>query len=79
MSDKAAVLTAIIQYKLKNNGCTPTVRWLSYKCGISSTATVQRFINELVADGRLRRGEGKRDLKVIGSRWLYTNSERGEV
>lgn len=69
MSSKSAVLTAIIHYKLKNDGNTPTVRWLADKCGIASTSIVQRFIQELVDDGKLRRGEGKRDLKVVGGRW----------
>lgn len=79
MSDKAAVLTAIIQYKIKNDGCTPTVRWLAKKCGISSSSTVQWFINELIADGKLRRGEGKRDLKVVGGRWEYGRQPKVDI
>lgn len=66
------VLTAIIAYKIENNGNSPTIRIIMNETGISSTSVVSYYLNKLELLGKITRGISSyaRDIAVIGAKWI---------
>ncbi len=62
---KQAIFSFILQYSA-DEGYAPTVREITAATNLLSTATTQKFINELVAEGRLERSAKRtRTLRVV--------------
>lgn len=63
----------VLDYKVENGGNSPSMRWLQEACYISSTDLVRRYLIDLQNLGLIERGEGARQIAVVG--WgLYKDS-----
>ena len=64
----------IIDYKIANDGLSPSIREIATACNISSTSIVDYHIGKLVDAGKIemRSGIGKkvRGIKVVGGLWI---------
>lgn len=65
-----AVYDYIVRYKRINDGVAPAIRDIQTACGISSTSVVAWHLDKLVAQRRIRRGPGGRNLRVVGGAWI---------
>lgn len=66
--DTEDVYKAIVEYKIKHDGNSPTYEQLMDIVDTTSKAIVHHRIGILCADGRLRRRN--RRIEVVGGRWL---------
>lgn len=62
------LLDAIIQYKLTNDGCAPTIRELMALCAIPTTSVVLYHLRCLEREGTIER-DGH-IIRVTGARWV---------
>lgn len=58
------LMVKYIEEYLKKNGIPPTLREIAPAVGLdpNSFGTVRKYANELIEEGRLKRGRGKRNL-----------------
>jgi len=73
MNDENIVLKAIIAYKQRHDGNSPTYRDLMAMTGLSSTSTVAYHLDNLERAGRIRRPArtgNSRVIEVVGGRWV---------
>lgn len=64
------VLSAIVEYKRKNDGCAPSVRELRRACAISSSSVVHHHLNRLEKAGLIEREANEpRSIRVVGGEW----------
>lgn len=62
---KRAVMTFILDFSV-THGYAPTVQEITTATNLRSTATTQKFINELINEGRLERSTKQaRTLRVV--------------
>lgn len=72
LSDKSLrVLSAIIRYKIKHDGNSPTLRDLMRMVGISSTSVISHHLRRLELAGKIERGvSSARDIVIPGAKWI---------
>lgn len=62
---KQAIVTCILDLSV-DKGYAPTVKEITLACNLLSTATTQKYLNELVAEGRVQRDPKRvRTLRVM--------------
>jgi len=64
------VFSAIVEYKLANDGCAPSTRDLMLSCDISSSSVVNRCLKDLERDGLIELA-GVRSIRIHGGKWTY--------
>lgn len=66
-----AVFQAIIDYKVKSGGDSPTVRQIQEKVGLASTSGVNYHLTKLEKAGLIERDYGlARVIRVVGGKWM---------
>lgn len=62
----------IVQYKLENDGNTPSLRDIADAIGVASSSTAWRIVQDLEKAGLVERvGKGNGQfVKIVGARWL---------
>ena len=73
MKDENKVLKAIVTYKQRHDGNSPTYRDIMAMTGLSSTSTVAYHLAELERAGKIRRPArtgNSRVIEVVGGRWV---------
>lgn len=67
LSEKAKMILHYLQSRSLNDGA-PTVREICRDLDIKSTSTVQRYVEELAAEGFIRKDDGKRrTLRLVSA------------
>jgi repressor LexA len=72
MNNKAQEILDFINFTLKNDGYSPSVREICEAVNLKSTSTVQYHLNKLEKKGVINKSEGK-------SRSLHLNNSIGEI
>jgi predicted MarR family transcription regulator len=63
------ILKYVIDYKVANNGRSPSHREISMATGISSISVVNYNLHKLDNQGRINYGKGTRNISVAGAEW----------
>jgi hypothetical protein len=64
------VYDAIVQYKIANDGNSPSRQYLADELGYKSKQGVVRLLKQLVSDGRIRLIPRSSDIQVVDAVWL---------
>lgn len=64
-TDKSDKIVKYILWHWENLGCAPTYREIGASCGIQSTATVQSYLKNLEARGRITIGAKGKNVRVV--------------
>lgn len=61
----------IVEFKMKFDGNSPSIREISRACGISSTSMVNFYLEKLVDQGLIEISEGLERNKILvkGGKW----------
>lgn len=76
---QARVLAFLIQHKIEHDGASPTRRQIGAWCNITSTSMVDYTLRALERRGLITIGEGARDIRVRGGRWIYQSDPPDEI
>jgi SOS-response transcriptional repressor LexA len=74
---RRAVLAFIIDYKLKHDGCAPSVREIGKGCDLLSTNTVAYYLADLEEDDLIILN-GIRGIQVVGGQWTFQGDNNDE-
>ena len=75
MSNKAQEILEFINFTLKNDGYSPSVREICEAVNLKSTSTVQYHLNKLEKKGVINKSDGKsRSLHLNNSISEYRNN-----
>ena len=74
------VLEAIINFKINNDGLSPTLRDIMRVTDITSSSVVTYYLNKLEHQGFISRNPKiSRGIQVVGGKWIYENPETKDV
>ena len=59
----------ILEFKRVHDGNSPTIREIVTSCKISSTSMVWFYLNQLAADGLIKRQAS--NIEVVGGKWIF--------
>lgn len=73
--DPDTVYTFIVNYKIKHQGQSPTIREIADGCGISTTSMVVNILDRLEGAGKIKRPDFglTRGINIPGSKWIPPN------
>ncbi|MEM7348000.1 MAG: hypothetical protein AAF485_27520 [Chloroflexota bacterium] len=60
----------IVQYKMKNDGCSPVIREIMEATGITSTSVMANKLSQLETAGLIKCQQGAAKIVVIGGQWV---------
>jgi hypothetical protein len=71
--DLDSVLAYLIQYKLANDGNSPTIREICDSCDIPSTSVGLNVLHRMQKAGLITLDERNvnRKIQIVGGRWVY--------
>ena len=66
------VFQFIVDYKVENDGISPTLREIAKALNFSTTSLVNLYLQKLRLSGRISwSGTLSRSIQVVGGRWVY--------
>ncbi len=69
-AEETRILQFVVDFKRRNDGCSPSLREIAEGCGICSTSVVRYHLDKLEAAGQLRfSGSGLSRNIEVGGEW----------